>query len=188
MIHELKSRIVLRCEAIKEQRDEIIKIVMNKNGMTTEETEGVSGGIDMSPDAIQFTGMSITPTLTKEERKMGRPQNQLIIDHDGSHIGVAQVPDMQSNSMASLLRDFDPNAANKSNHDGLMMAGQQSITMQNAGASDAIEDYRSAFSLPTGFTPLEDQLMARPTEIVERLVINPESSSNVEYVSSPARV
>ena len=58
------------------------------------------------------------------------------------------------------------------------------MTVHNMGSSDIIEGYRSAFSLPTGFIPLDEPALGRPTEIVERLVINPESSSNVDFANS----
>lgn len=57
------------------------------------------------------------------------------------------------------------------------------------GGSAALDDYRSQFSLPTGYTPQGDDVnLARPTEIVERLVINPDSSSNAEFPHSLTQV
>ena len=88
--------------------------------------------------------------------------------------------------MASLLRDFDPAA--QPGHSGFnAIAAHEARGEHGAGAT--LDDYRSQFSAPTGFTPeAEDVNLARPTEIVERLVINPDSSSNAEFQNSLTQV
>lgn len=85
---------------------------------------------------------------------MSRPQNQLILDHqpsiEGSRIGEVLLPEVQSNSMASLLRDFDPATQHENSEFNAMMAQQ---AHGEHGGSAALDDYRSQFSLPTGYTP-----------------------------------